>query len=207
MLKISKLAFLIACLLLVSCNSARIKFGPKYEVTKTEVSARVKPAEQAVETPLLRNADIASNENDVADLFTSSQPAPVTVLDSTEQQSTAQENATDKPAKKKKKKEASVFKEGMQMSGISSGLLALAIPAFFLSGISIYIPVVGIILCIAGIYFFVRGFGAYLDAKKTLQWYPPEYAKAQKFGWATTILIVNFVMLAVAAVGIFSLVF
>ena len=181
MLKISKLALLFACILLVSCNPARLRFGPKYKVTKTEVTAEAKPVERVAEAPLLRNSDFVSTSNDVDVLFTSSETIPVTVVDSTEQQNAEQSVSTDDLVKKKKKKKkASVFKEGMQMSAISSGVLALAITAFFLSGISIYIPVVGIILCIVGIYFFVRGLGAYLDAKETLQWYPKDYAKAQK---------------------------
>ena len=201
---------LLCCILLISCSTGRIKFGPKYETAKTDASkAEIIPEiisiEGAEKAPVVSNSDFATAIVDPTTPFVLVSNVPVTILDSTEQQTT--EEQTTPIRKRKKKKEPSVFKRGMQMSGISSAAFAIAVATFFLHGISVYFPVVGIILCIVGIYFFVRGLGAYLDAKETLQWYPKEYAKAQKYGWATTVLIINCVMLATALVGILSIIF
>lgn len=210
MLKTTLHILLIVCsILLVSCSTGRIKFGPKYERAKTEANTKTEHAQpvEVAEVTASTLQDIASTNDDLELIITPSVevPSPVSVADSTEQQTN--EEQTTATRKRKKKKEPSVFKKGMQMSGISSGAFAIAVVTFFLHGISVYIPVVGVILCIVGVYFFVRGLSLYLDAKETLQWYPKEYAKAQKYGWATTVLIINCLMFAAALVGVASLIF
>lgn len=199
------LSLAVFSMIFVSCGAGRLKFVPNHETTASKTISKKDPVEHQSNTSFLTNSDRASSTDDLYVLLNTPNVIPPTILDSTEQKTAEHE---DLPRKKiKKKKNSSVFKRGMQLSGISSGTLAIATITFFLSSVSVYFPVVGILLCIVGIYFFVRGLRAYLDAKQTLQWYPKEYAKAQKFGWATTVLIINCVMLAVAAIGILSIIF